>query len=262
MNDMVFQVNADVISDMTSYEKGELANELAALMQNQNARVEVAQERGFPYLWRILTGKQGKLQSQILLDQAQINQIMQKLLLQLWQGQAEHSNDINELNQRMVYLEKVVSLHSMYLLRLEQRVGAMDGVYMDVQPLKTHLDEMMREETTIMKRIRSLPTPAPKPEYRIVAELCESLFRSGEDIEQFLRHARFSNPNWPLKVMDAGVFWTTIFKVDGWQIQQWDGDSEHYRILDPQRIRRAWTSKKGEMYTVLLNYQELLMIRG
>lgn len=47
-------------------------------------------------------------------------------------------------------------------------------------------------------------------------------------------------PNVPMKTLGGQVFWETVESKNGWELQQ-HTFSEHYRILDPQKIRLAWS---------------------
>lgn len=264
-NNNSFFVYAETMNNMTAYEKEKLMDELAALMQNHEARVEVAQEKGFPYLWRVLTGKQTKLQNQILVDQAEINQIIQILLTQLWQGQTEQLEDLNAMQRRVLYLEKITALHSMYIIRLSKELGG----EIDIAPLQAHLDEMMKEEENLSRRIATKVSPSPaavNPKMLSTNEqirmLAGELLRNGADFENFISKSSFKMINWELQVMDWKVYWDVVYQVDGWQIQQWKNDLNHYRILNPQKIRKAWTADPNELINVLQNYKRLLTITG
>ena len=46
-------------------------------------------------------------------------------------------------------------------------------------------------------------------------------------------------PNINFPTMGGLVFWNDVFSYEGWRIQQ-NGITQHYRILDPDDIRRAW----------------------
>lgn len=51
-------------------------------------------------------------------------------------------------------------------------------------------------------------------------------------------------PNIPMKTMGGEVFWTNIEECQGWKLQR-NGFTGHYRILDPDNIRRAWGSERA-----------------
>ncbi len=50
---------------------------------------------------------------------------------------------------------------------------------------------------------------------------------------------RQPNINLPLPVIDAGWFWNTVHEQSGWKLQE-HRLTGHYRIVDPNSIRRAW----------------------
>lgn len=145
----------EIISEMTGYEKKRLMDELTVLMQSQSARVEVAQERGFPYLWHVLTGKQRRLQRQITVDQTQINEIVQTMLQELVKNQVHNGNDIAALNERMYYQERITALQSMYIIRMNQEIARLGGQAPDTAPLDEHLADAMR-------KVNHLPEPVYK----------------------------------------------------------------------------------------------------
>jgi uncharacterized protein YxjI len=49
-------------------------------------------------------------------------------------------------------------------------------------------------------------------------------------------------PNLPTKTLGGQVFWQTIESTNGWKLQQ-NIFTEHYRIIDSQNIRQAWSSE-------------------
>lgn len=50
---------------------------------------------------------------------------------------------------------------------------------------------------------------------------------------------KISMPNINFPTMGGQVFWNTLKDVNGWRIQQ-NTITQHYRILDPNNVRRAW----------------------
>lgn len=136
-------VHTEVIEDMTPYETAKLMDELAALLQNQQARVNVSQESGFPYLWRVLTGKQRKLRQQITVDQTQINQIMQKLLSCLWRSQISVQEDINDVHERVNMLERIVILQNLNMTRMNAEIQQLGGQAVDMRPVNDSISDMM-----------------------------------------------------------------------------------------------------------------------
>ncbi len=46
-------------------------------------------------------------------------------------------------------------------------------------------------------------------------------------------------PNIPMPTMGGTVFWDNIQECNGWRLQR-NTFTGHYRILDPNDVRRAW----------------------
>ena len=55
-----------------------------------------------------------------------------------------------------------------------------------------------------------------------------------------------SNFNWELGVADAGVFWETIKTYKGWKFQN-NTVFGQYRVISPDKIRKAWGFNKEEI---------------
>ena len=53
-----------------------------------------------------------------------------------------------------------------------------------------------------------------------------------------------SMPNIPLKVLDEGVFWTTLAECKGWKLQQ-NTFFKQARILNSDNVRIAWGTING-----------------
>lgn len=49
-------------------------------------------------------------------------------------------------------------------------------------------------------------------------------------------------PNIPFYVMDAGIFWNTIARRGEYKLEQ-NTITQHCRIIDGNKIRRAWGSE-------------------
>ena len=62
-------------------------------------------------------------------------------------------------------------------------------------------------------------------------------------------------PNINMVVMDKGVFWNNIAEYNGWKIQQ-NTITHHCRIIDPNKIRRAWggMSAMEEIFEKIANH--------
>lgn len=48
--------------------------------------------------------------------------------------------------------------------------------------------------------------------------------------------------NLPMKTMGGKVFWNIVREKGGWKLQQ-NMFTGHYRILDPNNIRRGWETE-------------------
>jgi hypothetical protein len=60
-------------------------------------------------------------------------------------------------------------------------------------------------------------------------------------------------PNIPTKTMGGNVFWDTIKSRKGWKIQQ-NIFTQHYRILDQNNVRHAWSSDYDEIEQLFETY--------
>ena len=50
--------------------------------------------------------------------------------------------------------------------------------------------------------------------------------------------------NIPTPVMDWGIWWNDIQELKGWKVQQ-NMVTHHVRIIDPNKMRRAWGTQKA-----------------
>ena len=57
-------------------------------------------------------------------------------------------------------------------------------------------------------------------------------------------------PNIPMQTMGGHFFWDNIQECSGWKLQR-NSFTGHYRILDPDDVRRAWGS--GEALERIFN---------
>lgn len=161
---MIPVVHPEVIDEMTPYEVNRLMDELEALLQNQQARVEVSQEKGFPYLWRVLIGKQRRVQQQITVDQTGINTIMQKILRGLWKSQVSIKEDTNSLQERVARLERIVGLQNLAMMQMRDEIEVLGGNAIDMRPVETSAVEMFCEPAyTIKMHQNPMPTKSKKP---------------------------------------------------------------------------------------------------
>lgn len=75
------------------------------------------------------------------------------------------------------------------------------------------------------------------------------MISSGMLMERFTQDYCNSTPNIVFPTLGGNTFWNTIYEIDGWKIQKHDfihNIAIHYRILDPQNMRRAWTMDLNE----------------
>ncbi|MCM3081919.1 hypothetical protein [Brevibacillus invocatus] len=54
-------------------------------------------------------------------------------------------------------------------------------------------------------------------------------------------------PNLPTKTLGGSFFWDTLDRRNGWKLQK-NIMTEHYRILDPENVRQAWSNDEVEMW--------------
>jgi hypothetical protein len=53
-----------------------------------------------------------------------------------------------------------------------------------------------------------------------------------------------SMPNWKMQTLGGSQFWTDLWVVSEWRVQQ-NSETGHCRLLDPEKVRHAWG---GEQY--------------
>lgn len=87
---------------------------------------------------------------------------------------------------------------------------------------------------------------------RIEAEAC---IKSKSDFENFVRLFPLESINAKTDTMGGKVWYTNVFEVDGWRIQQHSVLPNHYRILDEKGVRRAWTLDPRELEKKLMRYK-------
>lgn len=91
-----------------------------------------------------------------------------------------------------------------------------------------------------------------------IARLAGEAIKNSQDFEEFVSLSSFKNSNIKTKVIRAEICYDTIFELDGWTIE-WHKITpmkRHYRIIDPQGCRRAWTLDPGEIRQNLILYRE------
>lgn len=60
-------------------------------------------------------------------------------------------------------------------------------------------------------------------------------------------------PNLPVKTLGGKFFWKTIDFRNGWQLQQ-HIFTEHYRIIDSEQVRQAWSLDYVEIYAAFRKF--------
>lgn len=53
--------------------------------------------------------------------------------------------------------------------------------------------------------------------------------------------------NIPTKTLGGSFFWNTLDSRGSWKLQR-NIITEHYRILDPENVRQAWSDDDAEMW--------------
>ncbi|MCL2198311.1 MAG: patatin-like phospholipase family protein [Defluviitaleaceae bacterium] len=83
----------------------------------------------------------------------------------------------------------------------------------------------------------------------------QSLFKDQRELENFIKCTSFSNVNIEVQTMGGKVFWNNIAEIFGWVVQQrWK--FSHYRILDHNHVRKAWTTDPMELLEALELYEK------
>ena len=85
----------------------------------------------------------------------------------------------------------------------------------------------------------------------------DAVIHDAIDFEDFVSTANFRRINAKLPTMGGKVFYENIFECDGWRIQWHSGLLKfHYRILDAQNVRRAYTYDPKELLAALILYAD------
>ena len=74
------------------------------------------------------------------------------------------------------------------------------------------------------------------------------MFHNGEEFRTFVETTNFSWFNIPMKVPG---FYTDIANVDGWRVQQDNLFKDHYRVVDPEDVCRAYTFDPDDIINAL-----------
>lgn len=91
---------------------------------------------------------------------------------------------------------------------------------------------------------------------RLISEM-ERILPNGDAFERFLDCCDVDFiPNLPVKTMEGKLWYNDIFERDGWRVQQHrvKGLDGHYRILDPEGVRRAWVLNAERMEQALARF--------
>ena len=91
-----------------------------------------------------------------------------------------------------------------------------------------------------------------------ISKLAEEVLKTSQDFEEFVSLSSFKNLNVKTRVIRAEICFDTIFELDGWSIE-WHKITpmkKHYRIIDPNNYRRAWTLDPDEIVKHLILFRE------
>lgn len=84
-----------------------------------------------------------------------------------------------------------------------------------------------------------------------------NLFKSAQELEEFIKVTNFSAPNFPMATMGGTVWYENIVELFGWKVQQHKVllMESHYRILDNNNIRRAYIFNPEDLLQALITYE-------
>ena len=91
---------------------------------------------------------------------------------------------------------------------------------------------------------------------------------TGKELEEFFSKSNIGGINWKIRVQDGGTFWNPLYMTedrwtfwntfytteDGWKLQQHNIKKSHYRFLDNQAKRVAWTCKPEKLLQALMTW--------
>lgn len=260
-NDETIVIYSEVVSDMTNYEKRELMKELSNLLQNMDARVTVSQEKGFPYFWRVLAGKNRKACEQILIDQLDINRIVQQLMTLLWDKAEDTEGDIIKLQAQVNALRTIDQLQGLLLNRMLEHFPDIDPepIQQDIDELE---DEIQRLHIEIEKKSSGdkspgsselQPTGIPDSQTRILCQkdailtLATENLHNRNDVEDFIINSKFKHGKavgWRNPNKDK---WEIIFSIDECYIIREKKFPHYYEVLDSQDDR-GWHKIRVKIY--------------
>jgi hypothetical protein len=68
-------------------------------------------------------------------------------------------------------------------------------------------------------------------------------------------------PNLAVKTFGGNIFWETIDSRSGWKLQQ-NVFTEHFRILDTENVRQAWSCDWIVINAAFRKFTRLTLIEG
>lgn len=85
----------------------------------------------------------------------------------------------------------------------------------------------------------------------------EELFESQRELDDFIKFSDFSKINSEIHTFGGKVFWNNIVEIFGWKLQQRGiiFPCSHYRILDHNNVRKAWTTDPEELLRAFEIYE-------
>ena len=132
---------------------------------------------------------------------------------------------------------------------------------LDFSPLAIR-DHMLRGYQDSLKILKSEDVYSVKNDFgRInvhIRSQMEHLFSSGKEIERFINTMNFSEINIEMKTMEGKLFYKDIVLLYGWRVQQHIVIQNHYRIIDPDGVRRAWVLNPDDIVRALDDYATAL----
>ncbi|MCL1877830.1 MAG: patatin-like phospholipase family protein [Defluviitaleaceae bacterium] len=85
----------------------------------------------------------------------------------------------------------------------------------------------------------------------------EALFKNQRELDDFINFSDFDKVNSEIHTFGGKVFWNNIVELFGWKVQQRGiiFPSRHYRILDHNNVRKAWTTDPEELLRAFEIYE-------
>lgn len=91
-----------------------------------------------------------------------------------------------------------------------------------------------------------------------IRRLAGEVLKTPQDFETFVSISKFKHANLKLTVMRMEICYDKIFELGGWTIE-WHKVpfmGKHYRIIDPDNRRRAYTFDPEEIIKNLILFRE------